>query len=65
MSEPYDREKRDTELRALIVAHRLDLHDVWVLGMILAEAFQGMIKFTGKRVVLHIKHERTSRKRML
>lgn len=54
---PYDRIVRARELRALIAEHSISLHDVWLMGIFLAEGFSGMIKFTNVRVVLHVKQE--------
>ncbi len=53
----YDREARRRELRSLIDTHNLNLHDAWSIAIILAEKFEGMVKMTGPRVVLHVKHQ--------
>jgi hypothetical protein len=62
MSEPYDRHAREKTLRQVIADHNINLHDVWLMGIFLAEGFSGMIKFTNVRVVLHVKHEPRAKK---
>lgn len=61
-AEPYDPKVRRAQLQKLIDYHELNLHDVWLLGIILSEGFGGMIKFTGARVVLHVKHQTKPKK---
>lgn len=54
-------EDRKAELRSLAATNKLNFHDAWTLAIILAESFDGMIKCTGPRVVLHVKHKRAGK----
>lgn len=62
MKVAYSQAARDAELRNIIAEWKLNLHDVWNLAMMLSEKFDGMIKFTGVRVVLHVKQKHARRR---
>lgn len=51
------------DLRGIIAQHDLNLHDLWAMAIIMSDTFQGMIKFTGARVVLHVKHPPAPKKK--